>query len=78
MAQMVSFKSWRAGKATELVKSGLNVGEVLQAGEWSGGSFLRYAQVELLDPNVFDEEKILNQVLDDSDEENERSQATEG
>ena len=72
-SQLLSFKSWRAGKATELVKAGAGVGEVLQSGDWSSASFLRYAQVELLDPNVIDPQKVVWEACEVSDEEDEKA-----
>ena len=72
-AQLLSFKSWRAGKATELVRAGAAIGEVLMSGEWSGSTYLHYAQVELLDPNVLDPEKIVLEACEASDEEDEKA-----
>ena len=72
-AQLLSFKSWRAGKATELVKAGAGVGEVFLSGDLSSASYIRYAQFELLDPSVIDPQKFVWEACEVSDEEDEKA-----
>ena len=45
-AEEITWKSWRAGKATEMAKEGFNLGQILIAGEWASRSFLRYVDLE--------------------------------
>ena len=47
----ISFKSWRAGKATECLKTNMPVGELFGLGEWkSDKSALMYADEDIIDP----------------------------
>ena len=40
-AKLLTWKSWRAGKATQLAKDGYGLGTISEAGEWSKeGRFL--------------------------------------
>ena len=68
-ARDITFKSWRAGRATELARTGHALGAILKAGEWAGAAAaFRYADTDEIDPN-YDEGKLLDQALENSDEE---------
>ena len=41
-AHYVSFKSWRAGRATQMAQCGLSLADILTAGEWRSIAFARY------------------------------------
>ena len=62
-ANLVTLKSFRAGRATSLAAAGRNLGTILAAGEWRSTAFLRYCQADNLDVS-----SVLNSVVDeDSD-----------
>ena len=68
-ARDITFKSWRAGRATELARTGHRLGEILKAGEWAGAaSAFRYCDTDEIDPN-HDEGKLLVQALENSEKE---------
>ncbi len=60
----LTWKSWRAGKATQLAKDGRSIGQILLAGEWKSASFDRYVDTGLIDPSA-----LLQVALDQSDDE---------
>ena len=62
----LTWKSWRAGKATQLAKDGRSIGQILLAGEWKSASFDRYVDTDLIDPSA-----LLQVTLDQSDDEEE-------
>ena len=57
-----SWKSFRAGKATEMANDGFGLGQILLAGEWRSVSFLRYLDIEKVNPC-----RLLCNALDESD-----------
>ena len=57
-----SFKSIRAGRATEMAKEGSTIADILMAGEWRSRAFLRYCDIDAVDPN-----ELLTTTLDNSD-----------
>ena len=59
-----SFKSIRAGRATEMAKEGSTIADILMAGEWRSRAFLRYCDIDAVDAN-----ELLTTTLDNSDEE---------
>ena len=61
-ADLFGFKSFRAGKATEMAATGFGLAEILQAGEWRSSAYLRY-----LDESIADEGEMLRQAVDGSD-----------
>ena len=61
-----TFKSVRAGRTTEMAQEGHNIAENLAAGEWRSKAFLRYCDVDSVDPN-----ELLTATLDHSDDEGE-------
>ena len=65
-AKLLTWESWRAGKATQLAKDCYGLGTILEAGEWSkeGRSYDRYCDVEAVNPTA-----VLGAVLDASDDE---------
>ena len=60
----ISPKSFRAGRATAMIKVGDPLGQVMLAGEWKSLSVLRYVNEEALDPY-----RVLDMQLDASDNE---------
>ena len=60
-AQSFTLKGFRAGKATELARKGLPLGEIMAAGEWKSGAGLRYIDTDAVDMACF------TRVLDTSD-----------
>ena len=64
MCKDISFKSWRAGRATELLKTH-SVAQIFDMGEWKGAkSVVRYADEDQIDPV-----KLLEAAMDCSEEE---------
>jgi len=65
-ASLLTWKSWRAGKATQLARDGHGLGSILNAGEWSreGRSWDRYCNVDAVNPGA-----VLGAVLDASENE---------
>ena len=65
-ASLLTWKSWRAGKATRLARDGHGLGSILNAGEWSreGRSWDRYCNVDAVNPGA-----VLGAVLDASENE---------
>lgn len=47
------FKAFRAGKATDLAKSGCPVHLIMQMGQWRSAAILRYVSPDALDEGVF-------------------------
>jgi len=67
-ARDITFKSWRAGRATELARTGHRLGEILKAGEWAGAAVaFRYMDTDEIDPN-YDEGKMLEVALENSED----------
>ncbi len=64
--EKLTLKTLRASAAAALAKARYSVGHILRAGEWRSAAFLRYADVEALDPM-----SLLGQVMDASDQETE-------
>ena len=64
-ARLVSWKSWRAGKASEMLKAGDSMGTLLTAGEWSEKAFAwqRYAN-----PDMDVDMHRISQITEDLDE----------
>ena len=63
----ISFKSWRAGKATECLKMNMPVCEIFGLGEWkSDKSAPRYADEDIIDPV-----RLMWQIIDGSGDEGE-------
>ena len=61
----ISFKSWRAGRATELLKENVPVAQIFEMGEWKGAkSVVRYADEDVIDPV-----KLMEAAIDYSDDE---------
>lgn len=60
------WKSFRAGKATEMANDGFGLGQIPLAGEWSSVSFLRYLDVEKVNPC-----RLICSAIDESDGEGE-------
>lgn len=58
----LTWKSFRAGKATEMANDGYGLGQILLAGEWRSVSFLRYLDIEKANPC-----KLLCSTIDESD-----------
>ena len=50
-ASDITFKSFRAGKATQLAAQGVSLGDIVNAGEWKSNAFLRYVDEDLIGPN---------------------------
>jgi hypothetical protein len=61
-AEKFSLKAFRAGKATELARSGSALGTILAAGEWRSNAFMRY-----VDEDAVDSSAVLGMVMDASD-----------
>ena len=61
-AERFSLKAFRAGKATELARSGNALGTILAAGEWRSNAFMRY-----VDEDAVDSSTVLGMVMDASD-----------
>ena len=57
-----TWKSFRAGKATEMANDGFGFGQILLAGEWRSVSFLRYLDIEKVNPC-----KLLCTTIDESE-----------
>ena len=62
--QHFTFKSIRAGRATEMAQQGFTIAQILRAGEWRSVAFLRYCDVDQVDPNA-----MLTSTLDGSEDE---------
>ena len=61
----ISFKSWRAGKATELLKANVPVAHIFDMGEWKAAkSVVRYADEDAIDPV-----KLMEAAIEGSDDE---------
>lgn len=70
-SKLVSFKSWRAGKATECLKMNMPVAEIFGLGEWkSEKAAIRYADEDMIDPV-----RLMWQVIDGSESEGEAEAA---
>ena len=52
-AASFGFKAFRAGKATDLAKSGCPVHVIMQLGQWRSAAILRYVSPDALDEGVF-------------------------
>ena len=52
-AERFTLKSFRAGHATELVRSGAPWAKLLEAGEWRGQASLRYVELTAVDAAAF-------------------------
>ena len=52
-AHEFSLKAFRAGHATELVRSGAPWAKLLEAGEWRGQASLRYVELTAVDAAAF-------------------------
>ena len=63
-AKLLTWKSWRAGKATQLAKDGRPLGEIIAAGDWSRNSFSRYCDVDKCNRCT-----VLQETIDASDDE---------
>lgn len=63
-AQRFTLKAFRAGKATELARSGKSLGAILSAGEWRSAAVLRY-----VDEDVVDAAEMLKTAVDQSSDE---------
>jgi len=68
-----SWKSFRGGKATDMAKCGLSLGEILLAGEWRSRAFERYVDADRIVPIEIPEEAIK-----DSDNEAEQNAGDDG
>jgi len=65
-AAAVSFKAFRAGKATSMASSGYTLAQILNAGEWRSSAYIKY-----VDETLADEQEVLRQAVENSsDEEN--------
>ena len=65
-ASLLTWKSWRAGKATQLANDGYGLGSISECGEWSkeGKSYDRYCDIDSVNPTA-----VLGAVLDAFDDE---------
>ena len=52
-AASFGFKAFRAGKATDLAKSGCPVHVIMQLGQWRSAAILRYVSPDALDEGAF-------------------------
>ena len=52
-AERYTLKSFRAGHATELVRSGASWAKLLEAGEWRGQASLKYVELSAVDAAAF-------------------------
>ena len=68
-----SWKSFRGGKATDMAKCCLSLGEILLAGEWRSRAFERYVDADRIVPIEIPEEAIK-----DSDNEAEQNAGDDG
>jgi hypothetical protein len=48
-AKLFTSKCFRAGRATELARCNVTLGEILQLGEWKGPAALSYLKTDLID-----------------------------
>lgn len=65
-ADQYTLKTFRAGRATALAAKGVNLRDILRAGEWRSAAFLRYVGEDAVDASTF-----LNQIYELSDKEEE-------
>ena len=63
-AEMLAWKSWRAGRAICMAAQGDSLGTILTAGEWKSAAFLKY-----IDEDAVDKMRMLHSSVDSSDEE---------
>ena len=55
-ADNLTLKAFRAGRTTEMAKSGCSLGQILCAGEWRSAAFLCYVDEDAVDlSNAFGE-----------------------
>ena len=66
-ARHLTFKSWRAGRATEMAREGINLGEILRAGGWRSSAFLRYLDEDQILVGKISPCKMLQTTLDRED-----------
>ena len=57
-ASQFGFKTFRAGKATALAKSGCPVHVIMQMGQWRSAALLKYVSPDALDEGVFWQEVV--------------------
>ena len=62
-ANKLSWKSWRAGRATAMANAGHGVASILCAGDWRSSAFARYVDEECIDGTA-----MLATAIDQSDE----------
>ena len=55
-SERFGFKAFRAGKATDLAKSGCPVHIIMMMGQWRSAALLRYVSPDALDEGVFSKE----------------------
>ena len=60
---------WRCGKATELANNASTLNEVLLAGEWTSNIPTRYSDEDMIDASTMDHGKVLQTVLEQSNDE---------
>ena len=60
----MSWKAFRAGKASCLAAQGCSIGEILTAGEWKSRAFLAY-----VDETVIDSAAMLKESMQESEDE---------
>lgn len=66
----LTFKSWRAGKATAMARAGCSLPEILTAGEWKSRAYLRYIVDRWKQAaHKMNEVEVLTTAVDDSDDE---------
>ena len=62
----LTWKSFRAGKATCMASQGCSLGEILTAGEWKSKAFLNY-----VDESTIDSARLLKESVESDGEEEE-------
>lgn len=68
--EQLTFKSWRAGKATSMARAGFSLPEILTAGEWRSRAYLRYIVDRWKQcSQKMNEGEVLTSAIDESDDE---------
>ena len=63
-ANQLSWKAFRAGKATQMAASGCDLGRILEAGEWRSRAFVKY-----IDESAIDGARLLDASVNSSGDE---------
>ena len=52
-AEFLTWKSWRAGRATQMARDGIALGVIQTKGEWLTNSYMRYVDITKINPCKF-------------------------